>query len=90
MPPWLPRPAELVFISGILEIAGGAGVLARSTRRLAGIGLIALCLAVLPANFQMLLNARAAGAAGWWQTLLILRLPLQLVLIFWIWRATQK
>lgn len=90
MPPWLPRPAELVFISGVLEIVGGAGVLPRVTRRLAGLGLIVLSLAVLPANYQMLLNAHDASAAAWWQALLIFRLPLQFVLIFWIWRATRK
>ncbi len=89
MPPWLPWHFELVVISGISEIAGGLGVLLRPTRRLAGYGLILLSLAVLPANVQMLLNAHAAGDAVVWQTLLFMRLPLQLLLIFWIWRATQ-
>jgi uncharacterized membrane protein len=90
MPPWLPWPFALVVISGIAEIAGGLGVLFQRTRRLAGYGLILLSLAVLPANVQMLLNAHAAASSLVWQTLLFMRLPLQLVLIFWIWRATQR
>lgn len=89
MPPWLPWHFALVMISGMFEIAGGLGVLFHFTRRFAGYGLILLSLAVLPANLQMLLNARAAGDALAWQALLLMRLPFQLLLIFWIWRATQ-
>lgn len=90
VPPWLPSPRMLVIVSGLCEIAGGLGVLAPATRRWAGVGLIALCVAVLPANVQMLTDAQAAGAAPVWITLLALRLPLQLLLIAWIWRATQR
>lgn len=89
IPAWLPMPEALVVISGLCEIAGGVGVLWRATRRWAGYGLIALCLAVLPANVQMLLDAQSSGASVAWQTLLWIRLPLQLVLIAWIWTATR-
>jgi len=89
MPPWLPWHFALVMMSGMFEMAGGLGVLFHFTRRFAGYGLILLSLAVLPANLQMLLNARVAGDALAWQALLLMRLPLQLLLIFWIWRATQ-
>lgn len=90
MPPALPLHRELVYLSGALEIAGGIGLLIPHTRRAAGIGLILLLLAVWPANLQMLLDARAAGASAWAQTLLLLRLPLQLVLIAWVWRASRS
>lgn len=90
MPPWLPWHDELVAISGICEIAGGIGVLLASTRKAAGIGLILLCVAVLPANVQMLLDAQASGKAAWILALLWLRLPLQLLLMTWIWRATRQ
>ena len=90
VPDWLPWHAGLVVVSGLFEIAGGVGVLFDSTRRLAGIGLIALCLAVLPANVQMLQDAYAAGASSAWLALLWVRLPAQALLIFWIWRATLR
>jgi uncharacterized membrane protein len=90
MPPWLPWHAGLVAISGACEIAGGVGVLPPATRGLAGMGLIALCAAVLPANVQMLLNAHAAGAGIGCQALLVLRLPMQLLLIYWIDGATRR
>jgi uncharacterized membrane protein len=90
MPPWLPLHRELVYLSGALEIAGGIGLLVPRTRRAAGIGLMLLLIAVWPANLQMLLDARSAGATAWSQTLLALRLPLQLVLIAWVWRASRR
>jgi uncharacterized membrane protein len=90
MPPWLPAPLLLVYVSGACELAGGVGLLPVRTRRLAGIGLIALSLAVLPANLQMLLNARAAGDPAWQQALLLARLPLQAALIWWIWTVSQQ
>lgn len=93
MPPWLPCHHALVVISGVCEITGALGVLWSVTRRWAGYGLIALCVAVLPANVQMLLDAQAAPAAyasTVWVGLLWLRLPLQGLLMFWIWRASRR
>lgn len=89
MPPALPLHRALVYVSGALEIAGGIGLLVPRTRRAAGIGLILLLIAVLPANVQLWLNARASGAPALAQTLLLLRLPLQFVLIAWVWHASR-
>jgi len=83
MPPWLPLHRELVLLSGVFQVAGGVGLLVPRTRRAAGIGLVLLLIAVFPANVQMLLNARAAGASPSAQALLWARLPLQLALIAW-------
>ena len=84
VPPSLPAPALLVQISGICEILGGIGVLVPKTRRLSGAALIALLVAVFPANVQMAqhpeLYADIATAPA-----LYVRLPLQFVLIAWVW-----
>ena len=88
VPPWLPAPALLVFVSGLCEVAGGVGVLLPSTRVVAGWGLIALLIAVFPANVQMLVDGRAHHATRASQLALIARLPLQFWLIWWVWRAT--
>jgi uncharacterized membrane protein len=90
MPSWLPSALALVLISGVFEIAGAAGILVPVTRVAAGWGLIALLLAVFPANVQMLLNARAAHASALWMAGLVARLPLQVLLILWIYRATIR
>ncbi|HSU13379.1 DoxX family protein [Longimicrobium sp.] len=89
MPAWLPWHRGLVFVSGACEIAGGLGLLVPQVRRWAGIGLVLLLLAVWPANAQMWMNARAAHQSGWAQALLLLRLPMQIVLMMWVWRASH-
>jgi uncharacterized membrane protein len=90
VPSFLPNPTALVFVSGIAEVAGGLGVLLMSTRRFAGWGLIALLVAVFPANIEMLRDAVARHASVWWQAALWLRLPIQPALIYWVWRATIR
>ncbi len=82
MPPWLPAPGTLVALSGVAEILGGVGVMTARWHRAAGIGLMVLLVTVFPANIQMLLDARAAGEPT---GLLWLRLPLQPVLMWWVW-----
>ncbi len=85
MPPRLPVPTALVYLSGALEIAGGAGALVPATRTAAGILLIALLIVVLPANIHMVLHD--IQPAGWAlpQWALWARLPFQLVFIAWVW-----
>lgn len=89
MPPYLPLHLELVYISGVFEVLGGVGVLIPAVRRYAGYGLIALLVAVFPANVQMLLNQiQAAGYTGFTYALM-LRLPLQLLVIAWVLWVTR-
>ncbi len=86
VPRWLPWPAGLVLASGIAEIALGVLVLPRTTRRLAGFGLVALLVAIFPANVQMAIDGHA-GVPSW---ALWLRLPLQGVLIAWALVMTRE
>jgi uncharacterized membrane protein len=83
VPQGLPAPLALVWISGLAEILGGAGMLLPGWRRRAGLGLIVLLIAVFPANINMAVNHIYTG---WMNSdfLLWARLPLQLVLIAWI------
>jgi uncharacterized membrane protein len=89
MPPFLPWPMTLVQISGAAEILGGLGLLFAFSRRMAAYGLVALLIAVFPANIYMAVaHVPATGILGirWVQWL---RLPLQLPLILWAWRYTK-
>jgi uncharacterized membrane protein len=82
VPTWLPAPLALVLVSGFFEILGGAGLLVPRTRRAAGLGLVALYLAVFPANVNMAWNHLTLdGVTPISPVLLWLRLPLQAVLI---------
>lgn len=87
LPGWMPSARTLVYVSGVAEIAGAIGLLLPGTRVLAAWGLIALLVAVFPANVQMLLEARARDAALWWQLALWIRLPMQPLLIWFVWRS---
>lgn len=88
MPALLPAPLALVYISGIAEIAGGLGLLPRRTRKLAAWGLIALLIAVFPANVNMAVNSLPLGERAVPLWALWARLPLQLVLIAWAYLFT--
>lgn len=90
MPAMLPAHDALILISGLAEIAGGAGILVPLTRRAAGVGLILLLVAVFPANIEMLRLYRLNGASWWAELMLWLRLPLQAVLIWWTWRVAVR
>ncbi|MCX5741449.1 MAG: DoxX family membrane protein [Proteobacteria bacterium] len=83
MPAALPAPALLVQISGVAEILGGLGLILPATRRLAAWGLIALLVAVFPANLNMAINHLPLGDSPVPSWALWARLPLQLVLIAW-------
>ena len=87
MPPWLPWHNELVVISGICEISFGLLLLFSSTRRLAAWSIILLLIAVFPANIQMLLNYLNESNPKLWIS--ILRLPLQIILIWWAYTFTK-
>jgi uncharacterized membrane protein len=88
VPPNMRADAErLVAISGVAEIVGGVGVLLPGTRRLAGLGLIALLAAVFPANLHMAGNPESFRRIPRWA--LYARLPLQPVMMRWAWRATR-
>lgn len=84
VPDYLPAPLALVYVSGVFEVLGGVGVLLPQTRRAASWGLVALFLAVFPANVHMALNEIQLVPGGdlpvWamWA-----RLPFQAVFIAW-------
>ena len=83
VPDALPAPVLLVQISGVAEILGGLGLILPKPRRLAAWGLIALFVAVFPANVNMAVNHLPLGTHHVGAALLWARLPLQLVLIAW-------
>ena len=87
MPEALPAHRELVYLSGVAEMAGGAGVLSDRTVHPAGWWLIATMLAVFPANVNMAVEAKRFQDVP--EPLLWARLPLQAAIVYWIWRVTS-
>ena len=89
MPGYLPMPLLLVHVSGVFEVLGGAGLLLPATRTAAAVGLILLLLAIFPANIEMLRLAHLRGASTLFIAACWLRLPLQPLLMWWVWRVSQ-
>ncbi len=88
-PPIFPRRLLLVYISGFFEVLGGIGLLIPMLRPFACWGLIALLIAVFPANLYMALEPEKFAdlhlpAWAYW-----VRLPLQAVFAFGIWWANR-
>jgi uncharacterized membrane protein len=88
MPPYLPWPRMLVFVSGLAEAALGIAVMIPQSRRTAAWGLMALLVAVFPANIQMALHPNLYPGIP--PLLLWLRLPLQPVLALWPYQYTRR
>ena len=90
MPPYLPWHRALIYISGAAEVVLGLLVLVPGLRRVAAWGLIALLIAIFPANVHIALydvpvfdNPVGFGIWNW------VRLPVQAVLIAWAWWYTR-
>lgn len=88
VPSFLPWPRLLVWISGVCEIGIAIGLLIPKTRRLAGLGLIALYVAVFPANINMVVHPELGGNVPLWA--LWLRLPFQFLFIAWAWWVSWR
>lgn len=86
MPSYLPWPMALIYVSGVAEIVLGIAALVPQFRRLAGWGLIALLIAVFPANIHMALHG-FHSVANW---ILWARLPVQFALIAWVYWVCLK
>ncbi len=89
MPPFLPVPMILIYISGCFEILGGLGLIIQRQKYLAGIGLILLLLAVFPANIFVAVNNVQLGGFMNYPVYQWLRLPMQGVLMWWIWWGAE-
>lgn len=88
MPNYLPWHLELVFLSGIIEVALGAFLLLPRYTRLVAWGIIALLVAVFPANIHVALNPHVLPDVS--PTFHWIRLPLQGVLIAWAYWYTRE
>ena len=88
MPSPLPRNLGFIYVSGLLEITGGLGLLFPATQRLAGAGLILLLVAMFPANVTAALNEvsfRGEPPMSLW-----VRTPIQLAFVLSVWWSALR
>ena len=81
MPRYLPFPKQLVFWSGIAEVALGIGLCFFETKNISCYGIIAMLAVFLIVHFHMLSGPKAGAGIPKW--ILVLRLPLQFLLMYW-------
>jgi uncharacterized membrane protein len=87
VPPYLPAPLVLVWLSGVFETLGGLGVLVAATRRFARWGLLALLAAVYPANLHMAVHPELFPEMS--PAALYARLPFQFLFAWCVWWSTR-
>ena len=85
LPPWVPEKVPVVILTGFIEIAGAAAVLIPRLRRLVGWLLIVMLLLFLPVNIYAAFQHVGMGGHQWGPVYLLIRVPLQAILIGWIW-----
>lgn len=81
VPPYIPAAGMVVIFSGILEMVLGFMLMNKNTQSEAAWGIIIMLILFIPAHIFMLQNKKASLKLPQWA--LILRLPLQLALMYW-------
>lgn len=91
VPDFLPAQTAVVVVSGVLELACAALLVVPRTRRLGGLAAAALLVAIFPGNlwqtFEAVRDHRAGDASTAYLVGTLVRLPLQLPLVWWTWRV---
>ena len=90
LPPWVPARVPLVHLTGVLEWAIAVGFILPETRRSAGWMAAAMLVLFFPANIYAALNYVPIGGHAWGPIYLLVRAPLQLALLLWVWWFTLR
>jgi uncharacterized membrane protein len=90
LPPVVPFRIELIYLTGVLELLGAVGVWLPHLNRLAGLALILMMIGLLPANIYSAFNYVAYGDHDLGPVYLLVRVPFQLLVIWWIYKATVE
>ncbi len=88
LPPFIPYRPEIIYVTGILELLGAIGVWLPRLTHLAGLGLIAMLIGVLPSNIYAAFTYVDFGGHGAGPVYLLARVPFQLLVIGWVYLAT--
>lgn len=85
LPPFVPARLTIIYLTGVLEIALALGIALPATRRLAGLAAIATLVAFFPANIYAAFAQVEMGGHAWGPVYLLIRAPLQALLVAWTW-----
>jgi len=84
LPPWIPGRVLLVYLTGVLEFAIAIGLLVPKTRRFTGWVAAVVLVSFFPVNIYAAINHIPMGGHVWGPMYLLLRAPLQAIILFWV------
>ena len=90
LPSWVPARELLVYPTGVLEIAIAAALFFRRSRAAGAWVAAAMLLAFFPANVYAALQHVPMGGHAWGPVYLLVRAPLQLFILWWIWSMVLR
>jgi uncharacterized membrane protein len=90
LPPWVPQRTLLVYLTGGLEFAIAVGFFVRRLRRLSGWVGAAILVLFFPANLYAAINHIPFGGHAWGPVYLLIRAPLQVIILWWVYWFTIK
>jgi uncharacterized membrane protein len=90
LPTFVPYRIEIIYLTGILELLGAIGVWLPRLMRLAGLCLILMLICILPANIYSAINRIDFGGHGSGLAYLVVRVPFQFFVIWWVYYATEQ
>lgn len=90
LPAWVPERTLLVYLTGGLEFAIAAGFLVPKSRRITGWVAATVLVLFFPANIYAAINHVPMGGHAWGPAYLLVRAPLQLIILFWVYFFTIR
>ncbi len=90
LPPWVPERTFLVYLTGVLEFAIAAGFLAPKSRKITGWVAAAVLVVFFPVNIYAAINHIPMGGHAWGPVYLLIRAPLQAIVLFWVYWFTIR
>jgi uncharacterized membrane protein len=90
LPPWVPERMLLVYLTGVLEFAIAVGFFVPRSRRFAGWVAAIVLVLFLPANIYAAINHVPMGGHTWGPVYLLIRVPLQAIILFWVYWFTVR
>jgi uncharacterized membrane protein len=90
LPPWVPVRTLLVYVTGGVELAIAIGFFVPKTRRFTGWVAAAVLVVFFPANVYAAINHIPMGGHAWGPVYLLLRAPLQVIILWWVYWCTIR
>jgi uncharacterized membrane protein len=90
LPPWVPARVLIIYLTGLLEFGIALGFLFEKYRRYTGWAAAAVLVLFFPGNIYAAINHIPMGGHEWGPVYLLIRAPLQAIIVFWVYWFTIR